>query len=373
MSRKNLKLRVDSEGRLEVVDPGYDTLELIRSINPGFKIETAPLPCFIAPRFQSARKMGCGLSLESLKKSEEGTLWDLHHRLLEQSTAEARAKHSREASLLDLKIELAYRILKSCRLCGRRCGVDRTIGEKGICGLGMEATVFEHFVHIAEEPPVNPALNIILGGCGLRCKFCQQDHLLDPSSVVGDPLKSPLWRRLNKKGARTLSFIGCNPDESLFAILRFLADAPVRWALPVIWNCHGYATIETLSLLNGLIDAYVTDYKYGNPVCGDNLAGAPGYSDTAFSAIEAMLRQEVPVIVRILILPGHVGCCHIPILERIKAIDKRELLILSVRDQYCPEGSIKQMDKHPMNRRVTADEAHRVRAYAQSQQFNLVP
>ena len=177
---------------------------------------------------------------------------------------------------------------------------------------------------------------------------------------------------MNKKGARTLSFIGGNPDESLYAILQFLSDAPAQWALPVIWNCNGYATRETLSLLNGLIDAYIPDYKFGNPVCGDNLAGAPSYSETAFAAIKAMLGQGVPVIVRILVLPGHVDCCHIPILERMNAMGKRDRLIISIRHQYCPEGIIKEINGHSMNKRATADEARRVREHAQSLHFNLV-
>jgi len=372
MARKNLKLRVDDEGRLEVVDPGYDTLELIHSIDPGFEIKTAPLPLFSVPRFLKVKKMGCGLSSKELETLSEGALWDLHNQLLDRLPIGTKSKQTNEASFLDLKIEVAYRVLKSCRLCGRRCGVDRTTGEKGVCGLGMEATLFEHFVHIAEESPVNPSLNLMLAGCGLQCRFCQQDHLLNPSSVMGHSLRGPLWKRLNKKGARTISFIGGNPDESIYAILRFLSDAPPRWALPVVWNCSGYATMETVSLLDGLIDAYVTDYKYGTPECGDNLAGAPEYSDTACVAIEAMLRQEAPVIVRILILPGHVECCHITILERMKAIDKRENLLISLRDQYCPGGFLKETNNHSMNKRVTAEEAHQVREHAHNLHFKLV-
>lgn len=373
MARKNLKVRVGDEGSLEVVDPGYDTLALIRSIDPRFKIKTAPLPLFTSPRFLKVKSMGCGLSLKTIENSEEGKLWDLHSRLLPRLPVEAEVERTNEASLLDLKIELAYRVLQSCRLCGRRCSVDRTKGEKGVCDLGMEATVYEHFVHIAEEPPVNPSLNVVLSGCGLKCRFCQQDHLLDPSAVAGDPLERRLWKHLDTKEARTLSFIGGNPDESLFAILWFLADAPARWVLPIVWNCNGYATAETLQLLNGLIDAYVADCKYGNPVCGEDLAGAPGYPDTAFAAVEAMLRQEVPVILRILVMPGHVECCHIPILERLNALDKEGHLIISIRDQYCPEGIIKKVTDHPMNKRATAAETLRVRECAQKLHLNLIP
>ena len=372
MVRKNLKLRVDDDGRLEIVDPGFDTLELIHSIDPSFEVKTSPLPLFSSPRFQHVRETGCGLSLNNLENSEEGTLWALHNQLLESWAGKGHARQNNEASFLDLKIELAYRVLKSCRLCARRCNVDRSAGEKGVCGLGVDAIVSEHYIHIAEEPPVNPSLNIVLGGCGLQCRFCQQNHLLDPSLVTGNALKKPLWKRLNKKGARTLSFIGGNPDESLYAILKFLSDAPARWKLPIIWNCHGYATEEMLRLLAGLVDGYVTDYKFGNRRCGDDLADAPEYSDTAFAAVRAMLSQDVPVIVRNLVLPGHVNCCSIPILERLKTIDQKGYLIISVRDQYCPEGLIKEMKNPPMNKRVTKNEVNRVIEYAQNQHFNII-
>lgn len=372
MARKNLKLRVDDDGRLEVVDPGYDTLELIHSIDPGFEIKTAPLPLFSYPRFLKVKKMGCGLSSKQLENLSEEELWDLHNQLLGTLPIRIKSRKTKESSFLDLKIELACRILKSCRLCGRRCGVDRTAGRKGVCGLGMEATVYEHFIHIAEEPPINPSLNLFLTGCGLQCRPCQQGHLLDPSSISGDKLEASFWKKLNWKGARTLSFIGGNPDESLSAILRFLSDAPTRWALPVVWNCNGYATMETVSLLDGLIDAYVTDYKYGNPACGDNLAGAPEYPDTAFVAIEAMLRQEAPVIVRILILPGHVECCHIQALERLSTLDNKERFIISIRDQYCPDGLLRETNDDSMNRRISAEEAHQVREHAQQMHFKLI-
>lgn len=371
MARKNLKLRVDESGCLEVVDPGYDTLDLIRSINPEFEIKTEPLPQFRTPRFQSARKIGCNLSLKSVENEEEGTLWNLHNQLLNTLPIESKSRGKDEASLLDLKIELAYRVLKSCQLCGRRCGVDRTSGEKGVCGLGLDATVFEHFIHIAEEPQINPSLNLVLAGCGLQCVFCQQSQLLNPASIKGNNLKAYFWKKLDKRGARSLSFIGGNPDESLYAILGFLNDAPARWNLPVVWNCSGYATIETVSLLNGIVDAYVPDYKYGNPACGGNLAGAPEYSDIALAAIEAMLKQDVPVIVRILLLPGHAECCHIPILENLKAIDNCGNLFVSIRDQYCPEGIVKDMDNHPMNKRVTKEEAFHVREHAQNLHLKL--
>jgi putative pyruvate formate lyase activating enzyme len=157
--------------------------------------------------------------------------------------------------------------------------------------------------------------------------------------------------------------VGGNPDESLYAILRFLASAPPDWALPIIWNCHAYATPETLALLDGLVDVYVPDYKYGNKTCGLRLSGVRDYPAVAASAIQAMLAQEIPVIVRILVLPGHLECCHGPALETLAGLGGDDALLVSVRGQYCPDWRIGPRDG-VLARRVMAMEVEAVRAKA---------
>src|SRR5262249_25666143 len=157
-------------------------------------------------------------------------------------------------SLLDLKIELADRALRSCWLCARDCRVDRTKGGRGTCGLGQAAIVAEAFTHIAEEPPINPSFLISLAGCGLRCRFCQQHELLFPRKVRAARLEPSFWRQIDLTGARSLSFIGGNPDENLAAILRFLRATPSDWHLPIVWNTHAYVPVDTVDLLDGVVD-----------------------------------------------------------------------------------------------------------------------
>jgi putative pyruvate formate lyase activating enzyme len=276
-----------------------------------------------------------------------------------------------QATLLELKIEIAWRLLTNCTLCAHRCGVDRTAGKIGVCRLGVEGTVAEHFVHIGEEAPINPSLVLNLAGCGLRCRYCQQGAILDPARVNGARLDEFLWASLDTEGARSLSFVGGNPDESLYAILRFLASAPQDWALPVIWNSHAYATMETLTLLHGLVDAYVPDYKYGNNTCGLRLSSARDYSIVAVATIGAMLAQEVPVIVRILVLPGHLECCHVPTLEALAGLRDNGTLLISVRGQYCPDWRIGPRDG-VLARRAMPGETETVRAKADTLGLVLV-
>jgi putative pyruvate formate lyase activating enzyme len=217
-------------------------------------------------------------------------------------------------------------------------------------------------VHIAEEPPINPSLVLNLAGCGLGCRYCQQWKLLDTSQVFGDALEPRLWQALDAEGARTISFAGGNPDESLFAILGFLRDAPEGWNLPVVWNSHAYSSPETLGLLDGVVDIYLPDLKYGNNDCGLRWSGVPNYFDVARQAIEQMLDHKVPVIVRMLVLPGHAGCCHIPALRWLAKVATTNLS-LTVRSQYCPDWKVTGQDG-PMAARPDPADTHSVREEA---------
>jgi putative pyruvate formate lyase activating enzyme len=154
--------------------------------------------------------------------------------------------------------------------------------------------------------------------------------------------------------ARSLEFAGGNPDESLYAILRFLSSAPARWRLPIVWNCHAYATKDTVALLDGIVDVWLPDLKYGNDTCAIRWSGAPGYAGAAFSSIAGMANQGAPVIVRILVLPGHVACCHGPALRSLAGL-KGGNVTVSVRAQYAPDWRIER-GQDPMGRRVRREE-----------------
>lgn len=369
--RLPMRIRVDDVGGVEIIDPGFDALPLLQAVDPEFRVRLTPLPGFTVPRLRQGRRTGCGVSVDRLTDATEASLWTLHASGMERlrSQAHGREVGDGEASMLALKIELARRLLSPCRLCSHRCGVDRARGERGRCQLGLSATVAEQMVHIAEESPINPCLLLNLAGCGLHCRFCQQGHLLDPDSVEGVPLDATCWDMLDTTGARSMAFAGGNPDESLYAILQFLATAPADWALPIVWNCHGAATLETVSLLDGVVDAYVPDFKYGTDQCGRRLSGIADYPVTALAAVTAMLAQGVPVIVRLLVLPGHESCCHFPVLQRLATLSKT--CLISVRGQYCPDFKITSADG-ALARRPTWDEVEAVRAKARQLGLALI-
>lgn len=373
MSRRTpLRIRVNELGALEVVDPGWDCLDLLRSCDPRFEPRRAPLEGFTKPRFLALRNTSSGHTLSEIAQFSSTHLWDLHSSIMAQiDEREVKPTTSRDATFMDLKIELARRILMRCTLCARRCGVDRISGDRGICRLGLRAQVAEHFVHIGEESSVNPSLLVSLAGCGLRCRYCQQGTILNPDRVDGEVLEPSLWAALDTSGARSLSFAGGNPDESVYAILRFLNAAPIDWTLPIVWNCHGAATPETLMLLNGVVDTWLPDYKYGNDACARRLSGIDGYPDAAREAIGTMLDQGVPVIVRILVLPGHSECCHIPVLRELAKLSPKGDLQVSIRGQYCPDWRIRPKDD-AMSRRPRGEEIQTVWAQANALDLRLV-
>lgn len=347
------------------VDPDFSTLPLIHEFDPSFTIRCEPLPGSSVPRVVTTAATGSGIALGSLAKTASNDLWCAH-----DARHQVRVpRREGEASLLDLKVELARRMLQNCELCGLRCGVNRAIGERGRCGLGPEALVYESYVHIAEEPPVNPSLNISLRGCGLRCRYCQQFLALQPRGESGDVLGPAAWSTLDFGGARSLSFIGGNPTESLPAVLEFLAAAPHHFALPVVWNSAGFDSVDAIRLLDGVCDAYIPDCKYGNDRCAETLSDVGEYTGVVRAAVEEMCRQGVPVFVRILVLPGHVECCHVPTLELLTPW--RTQIRLNVLAQYMPDFLIRPSDG-AMARRVSADEVAAVRNAAERAGFHLM-
>lgn len=179
----------------------------------------------------------------------------------------------------------------------------------------------------------------------------------------------PVWRSLDLAGARSLVFVGGNPTESLPAILEFLQAAPEDLRLSVGWNSSGFDSPQAIWLLAGICDVYLPDFTYGNDVCAEALSNAPGYVANAVAVIEEMCRQRVPVLVRLLVLPGHVECCHLPTLDRLGPA--RDLITLNVMDQYAPDFVVRE-DERPLGRRAWRGEVDRVRSAARGAGFGLL-
>lgn len=362
MNDRMTRVRIAPDGGLEVVDPGWEHVGLLRALDPSFQVRRRELPGFSSPRILATRRRAAGISRTRMASMDDEALWQLHERLRAgQANDAALDDPEDQAGVLDIKRDLARRWASPCRLCARECGAERGAGQVGPCGVGAESRLAECFVHVAEEDFINPSAVLGMRGCALQCRYCQQWSLAR-GAQRGEPLSGVLWSKISALDARSISFAGGNPDESLPGILDFLAAAPGALRLPVVWNSHGYVRPRSVHLLDGVVDAWLPDLKYGNPDCARALSGIEDYPDVAMAAIEAMVRQSVPVIVRMLVLPGHVDCCHGPSLEMLARL-RAPNLYLSIRDQYHPDGVIGPQDG-ALGRRPTAREVGRVRQAA---------
>ena len=377
MRRGALRIRIGDGGELEIVDPGLAEAALLSGIDRNFAIRSAPLWGFTRPRLLGLRTQATPVNAAAADALALRDLWAVHDAALGRWRENPNGGGDAVAyapvatlSLLDLKRLIARRLLGACVLCARRCGVDRAAGRTGLCGLSAEAYVFDHFVHIAEEPQINPSFVLNLRGCALRCRGCQQSGLLDTRGAAHERLVPDLWGELALDGARSLSLVGGNPDESLAAILDFLAAAPEDFALPIVWNNHAYMSGEVIRLLQGVVDVYVPDLKFGAETCAQPYTRVQRYAAVAQEAIGHLLEHGVPVIVRILVLPGHGACCHVPSLAWLAAHDSENLFV-SLRGHYAPDWRITARDG-PLAGRVAKEELDAVTAVARAHGLRLV-
>ncbi len=210
----------------------------------------------------------------------------------------------------------AERMADECRLCPRDCGVKRAAGERGWCGAGDTACFFSEFVHWGEEPEIAPSHTIYLTGCNLRCRFCHTAE--ERAALSAEELTVARLRALAAagmaQGARNLNFLGGEPTVNLPALIRLLAA--VGELPPVVWNTNLYCTAEALAAVDRLVDIYLPDFKFGNNACSQAIAEAPDYWDVARARLrELYARAADRIILRHLVLPGHISCCTRPVLE----------------------------------------------------------
>lgn len=211
-------------------------------------------------------------------------------------------------------------MLRSCTLCPRNCGVDRTAGQVGACGVGRLARVASAGPHFGEEPPLvgrGGSGTIFLGGCNLACVFCQNADISQaPAGYEAAPDElAALALDLERRGCENVNFV--TPTHVAYAAARAVALArDAGLTVPIVYNCGGYESVETLKLLDGLVEIYMPDFKYADPGAGLKYSGAPNYPAVAEAALAEMYRQVGPlhtdargaakggVLVRHLVMPA---------------------------------------------------------------------
>lgn len=212
----------------------------------------------------------------------------------------------------------AFSLGDPCRLCPRRCGARRMRGETGACGAGRYAAFFMEYVHWAEDAVIAPAQTIYLDGCNLACAFCQtaEERGRLPAARLTPELFRRICARGREKGAVSVDVLGGEPGVNMFALLELFAEAGDFDNL--VWNTNLYIEPDACALLDGVVDVFLGDLKFGSPVCAARLAGAANATEVAWErAKEIHGRAPEALILRHLVMPGHFECCTRPVLEGI--------------------------------------------------------
>lgn len=261
-----------------------------------------------------------------------------------------------------------------CSLCPRRCGAARTeTAGSGVCGEGTLPRIARAALHRWEEPCISGTRGsgaVFFSGCALRCAFCQNEAISRGGcgEAVSIRRLADIFRELEEQGAHNINLV--TAAHFVPAVLDALEL--YRPGIPLVYNSSGYESMETLRLLDGVIDVYLPDYKYIDPAMARLLSGAADYPDVAWAAITEMRRQTGKAVyddqgmmtrgtlIRHLLLPGLTGDA-MRILTRIR--DELPDTPVSLMGQYMPCGRAR--DIPGMNRRVTKREYDRVKAHMQ--------
>ena len=306
---------------------------------------------------------------EARLSDETLELWEVHGRALR-----ARAAEKTRPSLLDLKCELAARMLEECTLCERSCRVNRKIGAAGHCGV-LEPRISSTFLHMGEEPELVPSYTIFFSGCTFNCVFCQNWDIstrpeagatIEPDALAGviNARAPGKTRSPSFDAAKNVNWVGGDPTSNIPFILKVLRLTDAN--LPQVWNSNMYLTEDSMSLLDGVIDVYLTDFKYGNDDCALRLSNAPEYMRIT-TRNHLLARRNGEMIIRHLVLPGHIECCTEPVLRWIA--DNLDNVKVNVMSQYRPAHRASNYEE--ISKPLTLREFRRAIEIAENLNLNL--
>lgn len=276
-----------------------------------------------------------------------------------------------EDTLIARRIESLKRILNNCVLCPRMCRVDRTAGKQGFCRLDAGMVVSSALLHHGEEPPLSGtrgAGTIFFASCNLKCIYCQNyqiSHYPAGEEVTAEALAG-IMLDLEARGCHNVEPV--TPTPHLAGIMEALQIARQQGLrVPFVFNCGGYERKEILRLIDGMVEIYLPDFKYGLDDVGMQFSGVPDYSRHALNSLREMVLQvgngldieegiaRRGLLVRHLVLPGRTDN-SIAALKLIREVSP--LIPLSLMSQYTPTAAVAG---HPLlGRRVTKDEYEQV-------------
>jgi len=334
-------------------------------------------------KYLIARRIPCRLE----PSADEEVLWSEHEeatrafldlwRAVRSGDVRTSEAPPRDPSLLDLSVALVQRMLRRCRFCRWNCRVDRVDGRKrGTCQLDAVSRVSSYFHHRGEElvfRGVSGSGTVFFTSCCFRCQFCQNGDISrdkDNGTPMSPGQLAAIAWDLRTEGAHNINWVGGEPTIHLHTIIEAIArlarGPPGRMELahargtksddfiarvrrpelasfegefnaPMLWNSNMFMSPETIRLLHPLIDAWLPDFKFGNDGCAILLAKTPWYFETVARNHALLGDWGEDVVIRHLVMPGHVECCTRPVLRWIA--DHMPGTLVNVMDQYHPDSA----------------------------------
>jgi len=301
--------------------------------------------------------------IEPEHKMDMEHLWEEHEKIRQtfkkifNETTSPELKNP-NFSYLDLKIEIAKKIFENCYFCEKRCHINRNTN-KGECEV-LKPNIASEFVHMGEEAPIIPSHTIFFSGCNFKCIYCQNFDISQFQAgieVNKDKLAQIIDnRRIN--GARNVNFVGGDPTPNLLYILEVMRLTKEN--IPVIWNSNFFMSEETMKLLDGFVDLYLSDFKYGPSDCAEKLSGVKNYWKI-IKRNHLIAKESGDMIIRHLVIPGHVECCSKPILKWISKNLGNETVI-NIMGQYRPV--YRANESHEIMRYPSFEEMNEVKNFA---------
>ncbi len=242
--------------------------------------------------------------------------------------------------------------MSPCSLCPRRCGADRAVGQTGFCGAPEAPVVARAAPHFGEEPCISGTRGsgaVFFAGCNLRCVFCQ-NYALSRNQLGREITVQRLrdiFLELRDQGVHNINLV--TPSHDARAIAQALDG--LELGVPVVWNSSGYESVETLRMLEGLVQIYLPDLKYADAALAARYSAAPDYPEVAGAAILEMFRQTGPfrmdgdgllqsgVLIRHLILPEQ-GDNSRRVIDWVSDTFEPGDVLFSLMSQYTPMGEL---------------------------------
>jgi len=290
---------------------------------------------------------------------------------MEKNRAAYRSLHD-NGELSD-RADEAWNLLSDCIVCPQHCHIDRTRGEHGFCRSGMLPMISSYGPHFGEEPPLvgrNGSGTIFFTNCNMRCVFCQNYDISQCGrgfEISCEELADTMLQ-LQQRGCHNINFV--SPSHFVPQILRSVSIAAGKGLrIPLVYNSGGYDAVDTLRLLDGVVDIYMPDAKYGRDDIALTLSHAPDYTLYMKTALKEMHRQAGDLavenglavrgmIIRHLVLPGNLA--NSEIVMKFIAEELSTDSYVNIMAQYHPAWHVTEdiadPALRPLQRTITAEE-----------------